>query len=380
MFGAAQGQAGGAGGFGGFGGAKLGGAAQTPAPTGFGQQQTTTPGGFGGFKVGGKTATTGFGQTPGAPAGGGLFGGASTTPGAPAGGGLFGGASTTPGFGGFGGAAKPATATTGGFGGFGATTPATGGLFGNQTPGAGLGGGGLFGQTQQQGQQQLGGGMFGQTQQQIGDPLTNKLAEIQSFWDPMVPVLAVGFDDIKKRIAQQESVSNIHKAKLEELSDQLDKIERKHYLETTVKLEEYKRRHVELAHRVLKIMKYVEVLRNKGYPIRAEEEALRGRLEAMDTQLKKPAHFRGRVQELQATLRLLKDSRRITTLGDSREGNGVGMEYTFVDEQQMTLIGEALSTAQEGLKNLSAVIEEDQKDLSIIMKGYAENLNYKKTF
>jgi nuclear pore complex protein Nup54 len=85
-------------------------------------------------------------------------------------------------------------------------------------------------------------------------------------------------------------------------------------------------------------MKTVELLRNKGYPIRSEEEALRTRLEAMDEQLKKPAYFRGRVPELQATLRLLQDSRKIGSAG-SRDGE-TGADYAYVDEQQMGFIGE----------------------------------------
>ncbi|KAJ3114447.1 hypothetical protein HDU96_002067 [Phlyctochytrium bullatum] len=190
----------------------------------------------------------------------------------------------------------------------------------------------------------------------------------------MVPVLAIGFADLKKRMEQQEVAGQAHKAKLLDLMKQLEKVERKHYLETSIKLEEYKRRHLELSHRVLRIMKMVLVLRNKGYPIRAEEEALRSRLEAMDMQLKKPAHFRGRIQELQATLRMLKDSKRLGIDSDGDIGGGAVVEYEISNEDQMRLVGEALKTAQEGLLKLTNVLEEDSGHLDIILKGYSETL------
>ncbi|KAJ3030164.1 UNVERIFIED_CONTAM: hypothetical protein HDU68_009941 [Siphonaria sp. JEL0065] len=213
---------------------------------------------------------------------------------------------------------------------------------------------------------------------------------VQDNPDPncMVPVLAIGFEDLKKRIGHQEQMSNIHKAKLDELAEWLNTIERKHYIETVVKLEECKRRHVELSHRVLSMMRTVEVLRNKGYPIRSEEEALRARLEAMSTQFKKPAHFRGRVQELEAALRMMKDARRMQTIASvgggfsnqqqaqqQRDENGeVVMGDGELSDDQIRLISEALGSAHQGLKNLTEIVEEDAKDVDIMNRGYTESI------
>ncbi|KAI8835522.1 nucleoporin complex subunit 54-domain-containing protein [Chytridium lagenaria] len=289
--------------------------------------------------------------------------------------------------------------------------------FGNQTQPQqqqqqqqGFGGGGLFGGSTMGG----GGGFAAQSQ---APTLSDKFLEMRSFWDPtspncqfkhyfynmvhpsevqyyrcppnedptlyqqavqdnpdpscMVPVLAVGFADIKKRIQQQDVVGEAHKAKLRELAAQLEKIERKHYLETTAKLEEYKRQHATLSHAFyMYIMRFVEMLKNKSYPIRAEEEALRSRLEAMDMQLKKPAHFRGRIQELQATVRSLKDSRRLGT--DGKDGESRAVAYEIGSEEQMRLIGETLQNSQEGLHKLTELIAEDTKHLKVMENGYKE--------
>ncbi|KAI9324000.1 nucleoporin complex subunit 54-domain-containing protein [Obelidium mucronatum] len=321
------------------------------------------------------------------------------------------------------------------FGGFGASTQSAQGasLFGQpqqqqqQPQQQQQGFGGFFGQSQQQQQQQQQQQM--QMQQRPPATILDKIKELQGYWDPaspmcqfrhyfynmvhpnevalykcppnhdptlyqqavqdnpdpscMVPVLAIGFEDLKKRINHQEQMSNIHKGKLDELAEWLNTIERKHYLETVVKLEEYKRRHVELSQRVLSMMRTVEVLRNKGYPIRSEEEALRARLEAMSTQLKKPAHFRGRVQELEAALRMVKDARRMDAVGSvgagllqgqqPKEGDagGDGSEMT---EDQVGLISQALGTAHQGLRNLTEIVEEDAKDVEVMNRGYTESI------
>ncbi|KAJ3080147.1 hypothetical protein HK102_003266 [Quaeritorhiza haematococci] len=182
----------------------------------------------------------------------------------------------------------------------------------------------------------------------------------------MVPVLAVGFDDIKKRMEEQDKQNAVHKFKLEEARIQLEKIQRKHHLDTTVKLDEYKRRHAELSHRVLQLIKKVEVLRNKGYSIRADEETLKVRLEAMALQLKKPSQFRGRINELWAQLQQLKESRRLANAAMA------GVEYEVADEESLRMIYQAMADMQAGLSHLTDIVKTDQKDTEILWRGYHE--------
>lgn len=58
-------------------------------------------------------------------------------------------------------------------------------------------------------------------------------------------------------------------------------------------------------------MKTVQVLRNKGYSLRAEEESLMARLSSMDRDLAKPSVFRGRINELHALVQQQKDANRL---------------------------------------------------------------------
>jgi nuclear pore complex protein Nup54 len=58
-------------------------------------------------------------------------------------------------------------------------------------------------------------------------------------------------------------------------------------------------------------MKDVQVLRNKGYSFRSEEEALITRLASMDRDLAKPSVFRGRINEIYAQVQQQKDANRL---------------------------------------------------------------------
>lgn len=115
---------------------------------------------------------------------------------------------------------------------------------------------------------------------------------------------AVGFSDLKQRIAEQDKATEAHQKALQDLRKVLDDIQHKHSLETSIKLEQYKQRHTELSHRVLKVMKKLEVLRCKGYGISMEEEAFRTKLENLQRELNQPNHYKGRLNELSSFLRM----------------------------------------------------------------------------
>ena len=77
------------------------------------------------------------------------------------------------------------------------------------------------------------------------------------------------------------------------------------------------------------MIKKVQIIRNKGYSIRPEEEDLRVRLEDIQMQLKKPSQFRGRLSELSSQLQNLKESQRPAI---------AGIEYEVVNEEMLDVI------------------------------------------
>jgi len=241
----------------------------------------------------------------------------------------------------------------------------------------------------------------------------------------MVPALAIGFDGIKKRMAEQSKQTNAHEAKLKELSDKVEKLRQKHLLETTGKLEEYRRRHLSLAHRTLKIMKQVYILRNRGYSIRPEEETLKVRLENLATNLRKSSQFRGRVEELWAHLQMIRDhpgaswynlastsatnmnnnsnttlngniNNNINKLSSTGKGNGnltttnnnsnLGSNGSninnseinsqpgryVVDEEGLQTIHKILTEHQHGLSILTDYVKKNSKEIEDMYRGYHE--------
>ncbi|KAI8921694.1 nucleoporin complex subunit 54-domain-containing protein [Entophlyctis helioformis] len=293
--------------------------------------------------------------------------------------------------------------------------PAAGGMFGAPQPAAGgmFGSGMGLGMQQQQQQLQL------QQQQQQQPQITDDIQRMAAYWNPqnpmcnfkvgmillhasaqswhsmrgrrtdsitfttwciqascykqaqmnnpdpscMVPVAAVGFGDLKKRMEVQEKHQAMQKDALEMMSARVDAIQRKHYVDTVIKLEEYKRRQRQIVHKVFMLMKQVQMLRNRGFSIRADEEALRSRLEAMERDLQKPSIFRGRLNEIWAKLQQLKDSKRIS------EDQG----FAVVDEESLAPVAETLSGMTSGLAHVTQVLQSDLRKVDIMRQGYEQS-------
>ncbi|KAJ1944656.1 Nucleoporin nup57, partial [Kickxella alabastrina] len=268
------------------------------APT-FGQAAGGSGGGLFGNTAQASTGSSLFGNNAQAPAGGSLFGNTQS-----GGGGPFGG---NPGAATMNMMAQNTTSsgifgnTSGASGLFGSSTAASqpaqmSSLFGAApaaAPSGGLFGGG--GQFQQQQQQQP-----ASTQQQQpseAEELSRQLLIIKECWDPasphhqfrhyfynvaepgqahlyqcpadqdptlwqqaqsdnpdpqtLVPVLANGFDDLRKRVDSQSLQMQSYQARTEEVSDKLCGILQKHHSGTTVRLSECRRRQAELSQRLL---------------------------------------------------------------------------------------------------------------------------------
>ncbi|KAJ3055173.1 hypothetical protein HK097_011327 [Rhizophlyctis rosea] len=387
------------GGFGGFGTTPA--ASQAPA-SGFGgfgaPAQTGATTGFGGFGTPASTqqpsAFGGFGQTP-AAAPSGLFGSTATTQSS-----VFGAPKpTTTAFGGFGGQTQQQTQGTGAFG-FGSTTQADGGGFlGQQQP--------AFGQQQP--------GAFGQSTA-IAQPqqptVVDMLKHAHSAWDPnspnyhfkhyfynvvhpdevqfykpppgqdddlyrqamrdnpdprcMVPVLAKGFEDVKKRMAYQERQCQDHTDRLQELSREVTRIRNKHYVETLRSIDRAKFKHREIVEKTLKLYRQIQLLRQRGYSIRADEENLKSRLEGMQRELQKPSMFRGRLNEVQAVVNQMRDAQKVAG------GSGVQEGWAVADERSLELIYEALGGHQAGLAHLTDIVRSDQADVDAMRRKYEE--------
>ncbi|ORZ27303.1 nucleoporin complex subunit 54-domain-containing protein [Lobosporangium transversale] len=383
---------------------------------------TPASGGLFGATATPATGLFGAATTSATPAAGGLFG-ATTTSTAPAAGGLFGApaASAAPATGGFFGGTPASGIGSNLFGAASSTAPASGGFFGAKPAASGFSfavpgtstapaAGSLFGAAPKP----FGSSGFGQRQQYvIGNvkpeiPVWYNLMYIKNSWDPthpncqfkyffynfvhpddvnkygpppnvdpfewqqavrecpdkecMVPALAIGFEDLKKRMETQNDMTEMQRIKLEEIEVKMNEIMQFHVVQTATKVREFKRRHIQLAQRVLTLMKRVQILRNRGVPIREDEELLRVRLENALEQLRNPAHFRGKITELWAQLQILKDSKRLHPYSS----------HGVPDASQLEAVGKVLQEQQAGLAHITSIIQQDMEDIEILQRKLEE--------
>ncbi|PPQ85222.1 hypothetical protein CVT24_006493, partial [Panaeolus cyanescens] len=259
------------------------------------QTQTNATGSslFGGANTGTNTGTTGgslFGNTAGTNTGGGLFGNTATNttnPGTTTGGGLFGNTANTtaPTGGGLFGSTAANTNTN-------ATQPAGGSLFANTQTGGSLFGakpattGGLFGSTaaaapaQTAGTGSLFGGSLvlkefttlGIHRLETADSSRPKAGELvrtttnDAMWekavrenpDPscLVPVIAIGFDDLRARIDAQTAQSSMHLQKLNELQSRLKALTTEHSVSNSSRLLRASAQQTQLTQRLMRLVQH----------------------------------------------------------------------------------------------------------------------------
>ncbi|KAI9243577.1 nucleoporin complex subunit 54-domain-containing protein [Sporodiniella umbellata] len=179
----------------------------------------------------------------------------------------------------------------------------------------------------------------------------------------LVPALAIGFDDIQKRIDQQNKLSEAHQAKLRELQTILNTIKEIHLVKAMTKLNECKQKHMEMTQRLISFMKYDQVLRSKGLSITAQEEAMLARLENVQDQLQRSELFHGKMNQLWAQLQLIKESGR-------KYGKIDNVDWHAVSDQHMKEITKNLSEQNKGIHHIIQVLNTDEASIENATKGF----------
>ncbi|RWS25396.1 nuclear pore complex protein Nup54-like protein [Leptotrombidium deliense] len=175
-----------------------------------------------------------------------------------------------------------------------------------------------------------------------------------------IPVPLIGFAALNERFKLQEQETQQQKLRLKLISDELQNLER----DVTVmkaKIAECKRRNVALSNRVLKVMIWQEVMRKRGFPIQAEEDQFRAKLENIQSEINAPTKFKGCLNELMCRLRQLQSQQQ--------------QNPTFiVEESVLKQIKTHLQQEQEGICHLLSLLKQDMSDL----KSFQETEKNKK--
>jgi len=174
--------------------------------------------------------------------------------------------------------------------------------------------------------------------------------------DTLIPVPMLGFRALQTRLAAQESQNKAQCGRLDLLAQDVDKLNKKQ-ADTLAALAEAKRRQLELARRVLRVLVRQETTRKAGLTVTGEEERLQAQLEGVAAELATPTQFKGRLQELLSCVRLQSQT---SLLG------GQADRYSL-DQAAVQEVKAVLSEQQAGIQALMQCVKEDFNDLELVL-------------
>ncbi|XP_053559376.1 nucleoporin p54 [Bombina bombina] len=196
------------------------------------------------------------------------------------------------------------------------------------------------------------------------DPIIWEQAKVDNP-DPekLIPVPMVGFKELLRRLKVQDQMTKQHQSRLDIISEDIGELQ-KNQATTMAKIAQYKRKLMELSHRVLQVLIKQEIQRKSGYAIQAEEEHLRVQLDTIQCELNAPTQFKGRLNELMSQIRM-----------QNHFGAVKSEEKYYVDADLLREIKQHLKQQQEGLSHLTNVIKDDLEDIKLIEHGLNDNLH-----
>ncbi|XP_062867846.1 nucleoporin p54 isoform X1 [Trichomycterus rosablanca] len=181
--------------------------------------------------------------------------------------------------------------------------------------------------------------------------------------EKLIPVPMVGFKELLRRLKIQEQMTKQHQTRVDIISTDISELQ-KNQATTEAKIAQYKRKLMDLSHRVLQVLIRQEIQRKSGYAIQVDEEHLRVQLDTIQSELNAPTQFKGRLNELMSQIRM-----------QNHYGAVRPEERYIVDTDLLREIKQHLKQQQEGLSHLIGVIKDDVEDIKIIEQGLHDSVH-----
>uniref|UniRef100_A0A3P8UFS8 54 kDa nucleoporin n=1 Tax=Cynoglossus semilaevis TaxID=244447 RepID=A0A3P8UFS8_CYNSE len=193
------------------------------------------------------------------------------------------------------------------------------------------------------------------------DPIIWEQAKVDNP-DPekLIPVPMVGFRELLCRLQIQEQMTKQHQTRVDIIANDISELQ-KNQATTVAKIAQYKRKLMDLSHRVLQVLIKQEIQRKCGYAIQVDEEHLRVQLDTIQSELNAPTQFKGRLNELMSQIRM-----------QNHFGAVRSEERYSVDADLLREIKQHLKQQQDGLSHLISVIKDDLEDIKLIEHGLSE--------
>ncbi|XP_068609474.1 nucleoporin p54 [Brachionichthys hirsutus] len=193
------------------------------------------------------------------------------------------------------------------------------------------------------------------------DPIIWEQAKVDNP-DPekLIPVPMVGFKELLRRLQIQEQMTKQHQSRVDIISSDISEVQ-KNQATTVAKIAQYRRKLMELSHRVLQVLIKQEIQRKSGYAIQVDEEQLRVQLDTTQSELNAPTQFKGRLNELMSQIRM-----------QNHFGAVRSEERYSVDADLLRDIKQHLKQQQDGLSHLIGVIKDDLEDIKLVEHGLSD--------
>lgn len=173
-----------------------------------------------------------------------------------------------------------------------------------------------------------------------------------------MPALGTGFAAIAERLKNQRAILAQFNHTLHLINTNLDALMSDHELRISTRALEARRRHVVLRQRCLALATKVQVLRNRGYQMDADEDALKLKLEDLEHKISDPA-LSARTEELWSKLILLRG--HADTLRN--EINSKGGEYSdAIPEEAEAKAKKLLEDYNKQLQALKVAVDKIKED------------------
>uniref|UniRef100_UPI003AB0DF6A nucleoporin p54 isoform X3 n=1 Tax=Centroberyx gerrardi TaxID=166262 RepID=UPI003AB0DF6A len=194
------------------------------------------------------------------------------------------------------------------------------------------------------------------------DPIIWEQAKVDNP-DPekLIPVPMVGFKELLRRLKIQDQMTKQHQTRVDIISNDISELQ-KNQATTVAKIAQYKRKLMDLSHRVLQVLIKQEIQRKSGYAIQVDEEHLRVQVDTIQSELNAPTQFKGRLNELMSQIRM-----------QNHFGAVRSEERYSVDADLLREIKQHLKQQQEGLSHLISVIKDDLEDIKLIEHGLTDS-------
>ncbi|XP_057675766.1 nucleoporin p54 isoform X2 [Corythoichthys intestinalis] len=179
--------------------------------------------------------------------------------------------------------------------------------------------------------------------------------------EKLIPVPMVGFKELLRRLQIQEQMTKQHQTRVDIVSNDISELQ-KNQATTVAKIAQYKRKLMDLSHRVLQVLIKQEIQRKSGYAIQVDEEHLRVQLDTIQSELNAPTQFKGRLNELMSQIRM-----------QNHFGAVRAEERYNVDTDLLREIRQHLKQQQDGLSHLISVIKDDLEDMKLIEHGLSDS-------